>query len=723
MRRRRYAVVAALALFVCLAGLPAILSALHLKVSTALPRSSNGIRLLSAPSALPGVSLAPVARPVRPGLAPATFPQLSAAQEAAAVTAEDNRLRTMLHDSFHTFSPTVVAYPGALPTLVLTSESHYLYTATGRYIVTGQSAFTAADLVRYGALVQLPTGGALLRDNVFVGSGASLDLSSSEVGTIYLDATSGGSASIVAWGGSLDFQGTPRAPLTLRGWDASAKAPASDTGRARPYIRAVAARMTFEYARVSALGFWSGRTGGVAWTGLSTQDSSGGAADTTFTGDTYGAFVSRSEDIHFTDDLFESNQLDGLHIHRYTVGATATFSAAVRNGASGFHVDRAATGTVLQDDVSVHNGTNGFLVDGRPLVGTASPSGSDTSAASGTRIETSEALHNGRTGILVEGGDGTVLKSNEVCAKLTGIALRLGATNATVDGNDVRCSPRIGISVGPVAPRTLLYGNAVSGARIAVLVTSAGGTVNVDKGLITMARIFGISVRGLNSIVTGRDNVISGIGFRTVDSRSDARIPHLADTDAAHWEFAHNGSILTYLEFHPLAVLWLSIGVLVILCGLWVRRRRAPLHPYPESTRWRDSDKPVEPAPVPIGPSYPVKPVRVVPASSLVSLLAGEPGRRTRSADHYRSWPGYLTRDSGAHRHDGAYVGHGRHARREPAFDLAAWAGGDQFDTAPLSLPPEPSVRPHAGSPSGSLDSGREPADSLDPYAPRRDPR
>ncbi len=417
VRRRGYVVVLALAFFVCLGALPVILSDLHLKVSTALPKSSNGIRLLSAPSALPAVPLPAVARPVDPGLAPATFPQLGEAEEAAAVTAEDNRLRTMLHDSYHAFSPTTVDYPGALGTLVLTSESHYVYTAGARYLVPGQSAFTAADLIRYGALVRLPEGGALLRENVFVGSGTSLDISSSQVSAIYLDQTPNGSASIVAWGGRLDFQGTPGAPLTVLGWDESTMTPASDKGLGRPYIRAVAAPMTFEYARVSSLGFWSGRTGGVAWTGLSTRDSSGGATDTTFTGNTYGAFVSRSENTHFTDDLFEANQLDGLHIHRYTVDATATFSAAVRNGTNGFHVDRAATGTALQDDVSVHNGTNGFLVDGRPLVSTASPSGSATSAASGTRIDDSAALNNARTGILVEGGYGTVLKGNEVWSR------------------------------------------------------------------------------------------------------------------------------------------------------------------------------------------------------------------------------------------------------------------------------------------------------------------
>ena len=160
-----------------------------------------------------------------------------------------------------------------------------------------------------------------------------------------------------------------------------------------------------------------------------------------------------------------------------------------------------------------------------------------------------------------------------------------------------------------------------------------------------MARIFGISVRGVNSIVTGRDNVISGIGFRTVDSRADARIPHLYGTDIANWEYAHHGTVLTYLQFHPLAVLWLSIGVLVILSGLWVRRRRAPLHPYPESTRWRDPGEFAERDPVPLRPYS--SPALQLTVDRLASLMTRSAVARDRPANHYRHGPPRAVADMG----------------------------------------------------------------------------
>jgi hypothetical protein len=622
IRRKSWTVLAALAVFAALAGLPAILPALHLKITTAPPTTSDGIRLLGAPTAPHPVALPPAARPTDPAGPTAIFPQVSESPEAAAVAREDNRLRVMLHDSFRTSSPRVVQYRHSLPTLILPSGTHAVFAGGVRSVVPGRSVYTAADLIRDGALRVLPDSSALLVDNVFVSSGAQLDLSSSDVGSIYLDTTPRGSASIVAWDGNLDFRGTRQAPLTLKGWDEATMTPATDTGNGRPYIREVAGQMTFEYTHVSTMGFWSGRTGGVAWTGLSTDPSNGGAILSTFTGNTYGVFVTRGHDVRFSGDLFESNQLDGLHFHRGTIGSSASYSAAVRNGANGFHVDRATLRTFLQHDLSQHNATNGFLVDGRPLVVSASASGNAVAPGSGTRIENSAALGNGRTGILIEGGNHTVLKADEVCAQQTGIALRLGTSNAIVDGNDIRCRPRTGLRVGPAAPGALVYGNAVSGARIAMLVTTPGGSVEIDKSLITLASVFGISVRGVNSVVFGKDNVISGIGFRAVDSRAGATPPHLSGSNTANWAYARKGTVLTYLEFHPLAVFWLSLAFLVLVGCVWTRRRKAPSHPYPESTRWRGLAAEPEPVPFPLDVSADA-PDGLVPVGAQVETVAG----------------------------------------------------------------------------------------------------
>jgi parallel beta-helix repeat protein len=582
-RRRRGAearswpvVVASLAVFVLLGSLSLILAAVGVRVVPEAATSSHGVPLLKAPRHAATISLPATARPVSPGQAPAALPEVSSAKETRLVAAEDARIRAVMHGAEHIAKPEVIPYQGARPTLVLPD---------------GPRAYTAADLVHYGALVMLSGTTGLLTDNVFVASDAELDLGSatpgpSTLGTLYLDSTSSGSASIVTWGGGLSFTGTAARPLTVEGWDEATSSAAADRGAGRPYIRDIGGVMTLTGVRAAALGFWSGRTGGVAWTGVTGEASTGSATGSTFTGDTYGAFVARGQDVTFTADRFESNELDGLHIHRYSIGSRVTSSSAVRNGGNGFQIDRDTQNTVLRGDLSQHNGVNGYYVDGRPLVADASASGGSAVPSTGTVLENSAATGNDRTGILIEGGSGTLVKSDEVCAAITAIALRTGVTDAILTGNDIGCHPRSGLSVGPSAPGTVISGNTLSGARLGIVVRDSG-RVTVDNNLVTGATVFGLTARGASSSINGVSNIISGTGVRAVDTRAGASTPALTRTDTSGWAHHAHVTFFSYLEFHPLAALWLGIAVLILGAAAWSYRRRLPNHPYPASTRWR----------------------------------------------------------------------------------------------------------------------------------------
>lgn len=563
-------VLVAVALFGLLAMLPTILPALHLQLHPAAPNTRYGVTLMVAPRSPHSVHVPGVARPIDPALAPATLPAASPAREAATVSSEDKRLRVVLHDASRVYQPEVIPVRGSLPTLVLTA---------------GQSAYTAATLVQYGALVMLPHHAALLIDNVYVSTNASLDLGGSGLRTLYLDSGSGGFASIVAWDGNLSFGGTARHPLTIMGWDRATSTPAADQGYGRPYIREAGGKMTLTNVRVTSLGFWSGRTGGVAWTGLSGRPSTGGATFSTFIGDTYGAFISRGFGVTFRGDLFEFNALDGLHIHRYSQNSSVTASSAVRNGANGFVVSPSTQNTLLEGDIAENNRGDGFFLNGRPLATSASASGGSVAPGSGASVQYSAALDNGKIGILVEGGTGTVIKGDQVCAAITAVSVRSNATNAVVTGNTVGCQPRSGFSIGPYAPGTVLAGNAVDGARTSFLIRTAG-PVELDKNLVTNGKVFGVSSRGPTSAVTGTGNTIAGTGFRAIDAREGAPMPALYATNTADWAFHSHVTFLTYLQFHPLAAMWVAILLLVLLAWVWSRMRRLPSHPYPNSTRW-----------------------------------------------------------------------------------------------------------------------------------------
>jgi hypothetical protein len=343
--------------------------------------------------------------------------------------------------------------------------------------------------------------------------------------------------------------------------------------------------LDLRYVRVSSLGFWSGRTGGVAWTGVSRRPSTGSAASSTFTGDTYGAFVSRGDQVQFSDDLFEGNELDGLRLHRNAVGSTVTGSAAARNGGNGFAVGRGATGNVLRRDLSVHNQGNGFLLDGQPLVSGASPSGDRTVASSGTVVEGSDAEVNRRAGIIVEGGVGTVVSRNIVCGPVTGIAVRVGATGTLVANNEVRCGGRVALSVGPAVTGTTVAGNTLSRARIGLLIRNSPGVRIMDNNFNGIS-LFGISVRGSSAGVVGDGNVISGLGFQPVDTRGGATPPQMTNSDLQDWHHRSDLSVTGYLRYHPILTTWLVIASLVVVSWLVIQRVGRPAKPYRYAVPW-----------------------------------------------------------------------------------------------------------------------------------------
>lgn len=657
----------ALAFFGVLSMLPTILPALHLHLRPTAPTASYGVKLMVAPRSPHPVDVPQVATPVEEGSPWAAAPAVSQARETATVAAEDKRLRTLLHDSTRIFQPEVIPVRGSLPTLVLTA---------------GQGAYTAQTLAQYGALVMLPHNAALLLDNVYVAGNAALNLGGPRLRTLYLDSGGGGFASIVGWGGNLSFRGTSAAPLTILGWDRNSNAPAADTGYGRPYLREAGGSMTLSNVRASSLGFWSGRTGGVAWTGLTGKPSTGGATSSTFTGDTYGAFVSRANGVTFRADLFEFNQLDGMHVHRYAVGTAVISSSAVRNGGSGFAVSPAAENTLLEDDISARNAGNGYFLNGKPLATGASASGGSVAPGANTTVEYSAALNNGKIGILAEGGTGTVLKGNQVCAAITAISVRNGAADAVVTGNTVGCGPRSGFSVGPATPGLVLSGNAVDGARTGFLIRDSG-PVQLDRNLITRATVFGVSARGSASAVSGADNTISGTGFRAIDARALAPAPSLYNTNLAGWAFHAKVTFVTYLRFHPLAAMWLGILVLVLLAWVLTRTHRRPSHPYPHSTRWRGEVQPAETA-----------------AAASQAMIAAQAGRPVPANPARSGRPGVPPGRAG------------RHGRAEPVAQTPSWGlySGPRRDGA--ARPPWPTA------PMPKLDGEYPRRDRFDPYAP-----
>lgn len=575
-RRRSGRGVAFLAVlfFAALAALPWLFSGHAPPPWVQAAVAASPVPLPAAPAPLPPVALSAIATPEQPYAAPASPPSsANALHQAALVAGEDARLRTLMHNTNHLSVPSVILVPGAAPTLVLPARPQ---------------AYGLSDLENAGAVTSLGQGSFILIDSVLIRPAATLSLGDSD-GLTHLSMNSGASTftSVVVWGGTLEISGqSSRSPLAINGWDQVDNNAAQDRGFGRPYIRDAGGRLDVRYVRFSNLGFWSGRTGGVAWTGLTREPATGSAASSTFIGNTYGAFVSTSEKVAFSNDLFEGNELDGLRLHKGASGSTITSSASVRNGANGFVVARGATSDELDGDVAVNDAGNGFLLNGSPLSNGASPSGDSGGASVGTVLEGSEAERNARTGILVEGGVGTVVRDDIVCGVATAIAINRGAADSFVVGNEIRCGTRIALSIGPAVTGTTVWGNTFDAARIGVLIRNSPGVRLIDNRFNAIT-IFGMSIRGSSPGVVGTNNVITGRGFAAIDVRGGAPTPRLTNSNLDGWQHSSVATVWSYLRYHPLLTAWVAILTMVAVFWVITRFRRRMHRPYRHHVPWQ----------------------------------------------------------------------------------------------------------------------------------------
>lgn len=556
-----------LLLFAALGTLPWVAKLGRAPSWVVVNQHSHAIQALPVPALPRLLPTLDSARGPRASLPPAGRPS-----EADVVKREDLRIRTALRDGTKIVIPTVAQIGSGAPTLILPARP---------------KPYTARELAAAHALTPLPRNeGQLLVDNVVVSGGASLTLGGAAMTVLRLTSTPSQFVSIVVSNGSLKLFGASKnVPTTITSWDPERQQAASDSGRGRAYIRAIASRMTLKYVNAASLGFWSGRTGGVAWTGSSSVSSTGGAADSTFRSNAYGAYLSNTTAVNFTKDVFELNEADGLRLHRGVADTTVNTSVSARNGGNGFVVDRATHGDTLDNVMSVNNEGDGFLFNGRALVRGLSPSGASATQSQGVTLVHSEATLNGSYGVLVAGGQSPVLQSNTICVsgKAVGIALRDAATGVQILGNNVNCGGSVGLEVGAGVIRTIVQFNTFGHAHIGILIRSAPG-VRLVGNHVDSNSVFGLSIRGPSPDVEGSDNVVTGRGIRSLDVQQGAPKPLITQTDVSNFTHEARVSTIDYFRFHPILLVWVGIGVLALFASLNARlRRHRPRKLYAQS--------------------------------------------------------------------------------------------------------------------------------------------
>jgi Right handed beta helix region len=504
----------------------------------------------------------------------------AAAATARILVAEDTRVLGLVRRVPY-LGPAYRVHTPGIDTVVLTARA---------------TPYERTDLVRLGALVPQAGGADYLRASVLVAPGAKLFLGDER--SLRLRSDVKAFASIVAWKAELRMTGTADRPLSITSWTRGHGAD-TDEADGRAYIRTVGSRTLVKHVALRSLGFWSGRTGGLAAEGGDESVASAGAtaasaespvtghqqlvvSDVSTRGLHYGLYTHDIRSGSVRRSRFLQSAQQGLLLHGKTHDVLVDSTTVENSGADGVAVARGSHDLVLRKVVSDGNAGDGIRVDGRPTAARPTAGGGDPVPHGAVDISEATLSHNAGSGVNVVGAVKVSVAASTLSSNADGITVRDSARDVHLTTNVVKSSRGFGIGVTDGPSAVTVEDNSVDGAATGVALRSAVATVR--RNYVSNATEHGISLAGGAAGSHVVQNRISGRGASGLSLTRLVSPGSVVDraNDVSGWEVHKDLTWSQRLEDHPLLLLWLPILFLPLVGWLLsLRRRRRTDAPAP----------------------------------------------------------------------------------------------------------------------------------------------
>lgn len=504
--------------------------------------------------------------------------------------------------------------------------------AHGRTLVlpsrNNETPYTIKDLAavengRY--LKRLKDGSYLLGVHVFVADGARLHLRGPL--TLRMGSLPGSFSSIIAFGGDIEIKGSARRPVRITSWDVRTQKPDRITTDGRAYIRAVGGEFEMTYTHVSHLGFWSGRTGGIALTGterpasvyrhrtkeqrhqdkqerlantkgeqgesnfgdvetipigpgtashvLADELVSGSIKNSVINGDAYGIFVSGSNQTQIIDNRILNSLVHGVFMHRFAKNATIEATKVIGSGGDGFVLSRATEKVKVIDSLAERNGRNGFTLNGRALASGPSASGESLAVYGDSSVSNSVARNNKRYGIEVLGGSRLAVQTNEVIGGDMGIVVREGAGGVQISGNRLTDQRRQAIALRDGATGAHVAGNTITGTITGIYLRDSNGMI-VGNKITTLPALKAPKAHGITVVgdAEGSEitrNTLIGAGTSAISvARANDRL-NTHNNDEEQWDDTSSLWVKVKRFIKPMNVIWAAVILLIVVSAFRAR--------------------------------------------------------------------------------------------------------------------------------------------------------
>jgi len=344
-------------------------------------------------------------------------------------------------------------FPSPLPTIVLSPRPEPYTLAEVRDSVP--DAFETVDnILLVKASIEVPRNSELIVDGTTTPD-------------LRLLSTPAGFVTMIAQGGTLKFQGTQQAPLSVSSWDPGTSAVDELFVDGRSFLLAMGGRMDISHTDIGHLGFGTGTSSGAAWRSDDhTVDSEvipsvGTVSNSVLHHNWFGAYTFEATGMQWIGNTFAYNAAYGFDPHDLSNDFLVERNVAHHNGRHGFIFSRGCDRNILRDNLAYNNRGHGFMIDdGRS---------EDTSYADAARLPSNNnqlvnnrAYNNDGSGIEIEGGTGTVVKGNVLEDNHVGVRVKSDAS-ALIEKNRISDSALAGVDVLDGSGSVKIANNSVSG--------------------------------------------------------------------------------------------------------------------------------------------------------------------------------------------------------------------------------------------------------------------
>ncbi|MGC0368354.1 right-handed parallel beta-helix repeat-containing protein [Microbacterium sp. SLBN-111] len=429
------------------------------------------------------------------------------------------------------------------------------------------TTYGLADLGALGAVRLDDERTVTVVRNIVVRRGAILDITA--FGTMRMESSPKGTTSIVGWGGIIHLLGTETDPLVITSWDDATAAPDTDETDGRAYLRARDGVLMVGHAEVRDLGFWSGRTGGLAVTGTGDDRASAGIVSTKITGLHYGVFFSDTTQAGIQDSTIENSTLTGMEVTNGASDTTVERTTITGSGGDGISVSRQSPGTKITDSTVSGSTGWGIRVDGSALADGPTSGGYGLSPTKGFTLTGSHVRDNREGGVRVISTDTTEIRGTEVAETRSAVLVEGPSTGLVVADADLASSDLRALDVSGKITDATVSDSRLSGRRIAVELT--GAAVIIRDNDVRVASGFGIELaEDARADITG--NTFHGVGQDVVAMWSGSRTMQ-ANNVQTDWTF--QWAWVGWMNDHPMMWMW-ALVLLIPAIGvpvLWRRRR------------------------------------------------------------------------------------------------------------------------------------------------------